>query len=38
MKRQMPDFTEKEYMALYDDPHGDILTMQQKPRTQPNGR
>ncbi len=38
MKRQLPDFTEKEYMALYDDPHGDILTMQQKPRTQPNGR
>lgn len=38
MKRQLPDFTEKEYMALYDDPHGDILTMQQKPRTQSNGR
>jgi len=32
MKRQLPDYTEKEYMALYDDPHGDVLTLQQKPR------
>ena len=38
MKRQMSDYTEAEYMALYDDPHGDVLTMQQKPRSQPNGR
>jgi hypothetical protein len=32
MKRQLSDYTEKEYMALYDDPHGDVLTIQQKPR------
>lgn len=32
MKRQLPDYTEKEYMALYDDPHGDVLTLQQQPR------
>lgn len=38
IKRQMPDYTEAEYMALYDDPHGDVLTLQQKPRSQPNGR
>ena len=38
MKRQMPDYTEAEYMALYADPHGDILSMQQKPRSTANGR
>ena len=38
IKRQMPDYTEAEYMALYDDPHGDVLTLQAKPRSQPNGR
>jgi hypothetical protein len=39
MKRSMPDYTEAEYMALYDDPHSDVLSMQQqKPRTQANGR
>ena len=32
MKRQMPDYTEAEYMALYSDPHSDVLTIQQKPR------
>lgn len=32
MKRQIPDYTEKEYMALYDDPHGDVLAIQHKPR------
>lgn len=32
MKRQMPDFTEKEYMDLYADPHADVLSMQQKTR------
>ena len=32
MKRQLPDYTEAEYMALYSDPHGDVLTLQQKPR------
>lgn len=37
MKRQMPDYTEKEYMELYADPHGDVLTLQAKPRNQ-NGR
>jgi hypothetical protein len=39
MKRQMPDYTEAEYMALWADPHADVLTLQQqKPRSQPNGR
>jgi hypothetical protein len=32
-KRQMPDYTEAEYMALYSDPHGDILALQHKPRS-----
>ena len=31
-KRQLPDYTEAEYMALYADPHTDVLTIQQKPR------
>lgn len=30
-KRQIPDFTEAEYMALYADPHGDVLSIQ-RPR------
>ena len=39
MKRQMPDYTEAEYMALYADPHGDVLAIQkQKPRKQANER
>lgn len=39
MKRQMPDYTEAEYMALYVDPHGDVLAIQrQKPRKQANER
>jgi hypothetical protein len=38
MKRNMPDYTEAEYMALYSDPHGDVLEMEQKRRTKPNGR
>ena len=29
MKRQMPDYTEAEYIALYADPHGDVLALQQ---------
>ena len=37
-KRQMPDYTEAEYMAVYEDPHSDVLALQQKPRSQPNGR
>jgi len=38
-KRQLPDYTEAEYMALYDDPHGDVLTLQQqKPRRSADGR
>jgi hypothetical protein len=38
-KRQLPDFTEAEYMSLYSDPHADVITLQQqKPRSQPNGR
>jgi hypothetical protein len=27
MKRQMPDFTEKEYMTYYNDPHADALAV-----------
>lgn len=38
MRRQLPDYTEAEYMALYDDPHADILVEQQKRKAQPNGR
>jgi hypothetical protein len=38
IKRNMPDYTEAEYMALYSDPHGDVLEMEQKRRTKPNGR
>lgn len=38
-KRQLPDFTEAEYMSLYSDPHADVIALQrQKPRSQPNGR
>lgn len=37
MKRQLPDYTEAEYMALYDNPHGDVLTIQ-KSRSAPNVR
>jgi hypothetical protein len=36
LKRNMPDYTEAEYMRLYNDPHDDVLVIQQKPR--PNGR
>ena len=32
MKRQMPDYTEKEYMDLYTDPHGDVLEAQNAAR------
>ena len=32
LKRQLPETTEAEYMALYADPHADVLTLQQKPR------
>lgn len=34
-KRQLPDYTEAEYMALYADPHGDVLEAmkKQKPRS-----
>lgn len=35
-KRQLPDYTEAEYMALYGDPHADVLTMQ-KSRSRANG-
>lgn len=38
MKRQLPDYTEAEYMAVYADPHNDVLALQQKPRSQSNGR
>jgi hypothetical protein len=40
LKRQLPETTEAEYMALYTDPHADVLELQrqQKPRSQPNGR
>lgn len=38
LKRQLPDITEAEYMALWNDPHSDVLEQQQKRRSQPNGR
>jgi hypothetical protein len=39
LKRQLPETTEADYMALYIDPHADVLALQQqKPRTAPNGR
>jgi hypothetical protein len=38
LRRQLPDTTEADYMALYNDPHADVLTLQAKPRSQPNGR
>lgn len=39
LKRQLPDTTEADWMALYADPHSDILTLQQqKPRRQSDGR
>lgn len=38
LKRQLPDTTEADYMALYNDPHADVLALQAKPRSQPNGR
>jgi hypothetical protein len=38
MKRQGIFKTEAEYMALYTDPHGDVLEKQQASRSQPNGR
>lgn len=37
MKRQMPDYSEAEYMAVYADPHCDVLSLQQKgPSCRPN--
>lgn len=33
MKRQMPDYTEAEYMAVYADPHNDVLSLHQQQRT-----
>jgi hypothetical protein len=38
LRRQLPETTEADYMAIYNDPHGDVLAMQAKPRSQPNGR
>ena len=35
-KRQSPDYTEAEYMALYGDPRADVLALQ-KPRSRANG-
>jgi|HubBroStandDraft_3_1064219.scaffolds.fasta_scaffold15967_3 hypothetical protein len=37
-KRHMPDYTEAEYMALYNNPHADVLAMQLTKKAQPNGR
>ena len=36
MKQQLPDYTEAEYMALYADPHGDVLSLQQKSPSNPD--
>lgn len=38
IKRNLPDYSEAEYMALYADPHADVITLQQQKRSQPNGR
>jgi hypothetical protein len=38
MKRNMPDYTEAEYMQVYGDPHNDILSVQQQARAKSNGR
>lgn len=38
MKRNMPDYTEAEYMAVYADPHSDILSMQHQAKARANGR
>jgi hypothetical protein len=38
IKRNLPDYSEAEYMALYADPHADVITLQQQKRNQPNGR
>lgn len=38
MKRQMPDFTEAEYMAVYSDPHADVLTMRRSAKESRNAR
>lgn len=37
MKRQIPDYTEREYMDVYSNPHADILDVQREIR-KPNGR
>jgi len=38
MKRNMPDYSEAEYMALYTNPHANVLEVQQKIRSAANGR
>jgi hypothetical protein len=38
IKRNLPDYSEAEYMALYADPHSDVLALQQQKRSQANGR
>jgi len=30
MKRQLPDYTEAEYMSIYADPHNDVLNIQKR--------
>lgn len=37
-KRQIPDYTEKEYMTLYADPKADVLEVQRESRSKANGR
>lgn len=38
LKRQLPETTEADYMALYNDPHGDVLALQQQKSRKPNGQ
>lgn len=38
MKRQIPDYTEKEYMTLYTDPKADALEVQREARRKANAR
>lgn len=38
MKRQFPDYTEAEYMAIYAEPHGDVLADIKTRKEQRNGK
>lgn len=38
MKRQLPDYTEAEYMAVYDNPHSDVIAMRRASKGATNVR